>query len=210
MQPREKFQMRGVESLSNQELLAIMLSKGIKGYNFSTVAKQVEGKILGSVSQGLDIYEQMISVKGVGKVKAMQILAGIELGARIYSLHKEKGGRIYNSKEAWNILKYIGRYKQEHVVGLFLNARYELLKKQTVAIGSLDRISIKPRDIIIPALSLNCAYILLAHNHPSGDHTPSVEDISFTKNLKESCDIVGLQLLDHLVITQEGWSRVEI
>lgn len=202
--------MRGVRALSNQDLIAIILSNGVKGYNFRTVARRVEASLEHSVSQGLNPFLEIQSVKGVGRVKAMQILAGIELGVRIYNLHKDKKTRVINTQEAWNILSYISKYKKEHFVAIFLNARYEILKKQTIAIGGLSRISVKPRDIIFPALTQNCAFIVIAHNHPSGDHTPSNEDIEFTKNLKKSFDIVGLVLLDHLVISENGWSRVEI
>ncbi|HRI05460.1 MAG TPA: DNA repair protein RadC [Candidatus Dojkabacteria bacterium] len=210
MQPREKFLLRGIDALSTEDLLAIILSSGVKGHNFRTVATRLSKKITTTVSQGGNLFEEMQNVPGVGVVKAMQVLSGIELGIRIYGLDKDKKVRIVNTEQAWNFLQYISRYKQERVVAVFLNARYELLKKVTVALGSLNRISIKPRDILIPALTNNSAYIIIAHNHPSGDHTPSNEDILFTKDLKQSLDLVGISFLDHLVISENGWSRVEV
>lgn len=210
MQPREKFKLRGIEGLTNRDLISIILSTGTKGQDFSTVASKVETKIDRSVSQGLNIYTELQSVAGVGSVKAMKILAGIELGVRLYNLNKDKRVRIFNTQDAWNLLSYIRKYKQERIVAVFLNARYEFIKKQVIAIGSTNRISIKVKDILIPALLSNSTYVVLAHNHPSGDHTPSNEDIEFTKGLKKSFDSIGLYLLDHLVISENGWSRVEI
>jgi len=196
--------------LSTEELLALILSKGVKGYNFRTLSRMVFASLRHSVSQGLNPYGEPISIKGVGKVKAMQVVAGIELGARLYNLEKDKCTRVFNSEQAWNLLNYIGKFKQERLVALLLNGRYELIKKQTISIGQLGKISIQPREVLVPALQNNSCYVLIAHNHPSGDHIPSKEDIDFTITLKECLDMVGIYLLDHLVISGNGWSRVDI
>lgn len=210
MQPREKFLSRGIDSMSNEELLAVIISKGIKGYNFTSISASVYRKVKRCVSQNLDIFEEIKGIKGIGEVKAMQIVAGIELGKRIHNADNIRKIKILNTEEAWKMLEYMSKYRKEHVIAIFLNARYEVLKKEVIATGSLDRITIHARDIVTPALRLGCAYIILAHNHPSGDSTPSNEDKVFTLSLKSALDIMGIKLLDHLVISSSGWQSVDI
>jgi DNA repair protein RadC len=93
-------------------------------------------------------------------------------------------------------------------MAVYLNARYELLGKRTIRIGSLNRLSVSPRDIIIPALEFNSAGVILAHNHPSGDSEPSKEDVILTKRIEKAFDIVGLSLIDHLVVARKNWVSV--
>lgn len=211
MLPREKFLKRGVDNLSDMELIAILVGRGIKGYDFmkvsrslvSTIRKQLEG------NDGITV-EGISTVCGVGVVTAMRIVAGIELGRRLYDLHDEKGCFVRNSEDAFGVLKDIGKKKQEHIVCLFLNSRFELIKRKTICIGSLDGVSILPRDIIIPALEFNASSVVMAHNHPSGDPTPSREDVLITKRISQGLELVGLNFLDHVIVTQKGWSRVNI
>ena len=101
-------------------------------------------------------------------------------------------------------------FNQENIVGVFLNARFEVLRKKTIAIGTFDRANVLPRDVIIPALEVNASSVILAHNHPSGASEPSREDIIVTKRMKKSLELVGLELLEHLVISEEGWLSIEI
>jgi len=143
-------------------------------------------------------------------VTAMRILSGIELGRRLYEV--DSGEKIFlkTSNDAYTLLRDISRRKQEHVVALFLNSRFELLARRTICIGSLDGVSVLPRDIIIPALEVNASSVVLAHNHPSGDPTPSSDDIVITKRISEGLSLVGLNLLDHIVIGEKGWERVDL
>ncbi len=98
--------------------------------------------------------------------------------------------------------------RQEYLVCLFLNARYELLKKKVISIGTVDSLSISPRDIIVSALETNSVYIVLAHNHPSGSSAPSNEDLAVTTRLKDALDLVGMKLLDHIIVASDGWRSV--
>jgi DNA repair protein RadC len=93
---------------------------------------------------------------------------------------------------------------------LFLNSRFEVLDRRVICIGSLDGVSVLPRDIIIPALELNASSVVIAHNHPSGDVSPSNEDVMITKRIQEGLELVGLNLLDHIVIGKDNWKRVEV
>jgi DNA repair protein RadC len=209
MLPREKFSKRNISALTDTELVAIILSTGIKGRDFMQLSSDVLRKIK-SVGHLDYIFPTIKLLRGVGEVKAMKIVAGIELGKRLYGKEDPQKIRVVNSQQAYEYVKRIGKYKQEHLVAVYLNARYELLLKRTVSIGSLASVSVSPRDIIIPGLESNCAFVVLAHNHPSGDPTPSGEDVELTKQFKSALEIVGIQLLDHLVVGGEGWESVTL
>ncbi len=203
MLPREKFQEMGIDSLSEEELVSILIGSGVKGVCFSKLAK----KILKILKEGNISYEEMIKIKGLGNVKTIQIISAIELGRRIYDF-RNKDIIVSNSQLAFNELKYLVQKKQEYLVCLFLNARYELLSKKTIAIGTVDSLSISSRDIIISALNFNSVYVIIGHNHPSGVSKPSDEDIAITERIKSSLDLVGIKLLDHLVVASDGWRSV--
>ncbi|MDD4382117.1 MAG: DNA repair protein RadC [Candidatus Dojkabacteria bacterium] len=210
MFPREKFLTKGIDNLSDMDLVAIIVGRGIKGKNFLSVSKSVINKMRKVVVRGDSIDINDINcVDGIGTVTAMRILAGIELGKRIYDLGTKERYVVRNSGEAYEILKDIAKKKQEHIVALFLNSRFEVLERRVICIGSLDGVSILPRDIIIPALELNANSIVMAHNHPSGDAMPSTEDEDITKRIKEGLELVGLNLLDHIVIGDNQWQRVD-
>lgn len=211
MFPREKFLTRGIDNLSDMDLVAIIVGRGIKGRDFLSVSRSVINKMRKVVSNRGDMNINDINcVNGIGTVTAMRILAGIELGRRIYGLVDSEKCFVKNSQEAYEILKDIAKKKQEHIVALFLNSRFELLGRKVICIGSLDGVSVLPRDIIIPALEINANSIVMAHNHPSGDATPSNEDIDITRRIKEGLELVGINLLDHIVIGKDMWERVDL
>ncbi len=211
MLPREKYLQKGLTNLSDMELIAILVGKGVKGRNFLDVSKSVLLQMKRVVQKKTEIdIKDIVGVEGIGLVTAMRILSGIELGRRLYEV--DSGEKIFlkTSNDAYTLLRDISRRKQEHVVALFLNSRFELLARRTICIGSLDGVSVLPRDIIIPALEVNASSVVLAHNHPSGDHTPSSDDIVITKRISEGLGLVGLNLLDHIVIGEKGWERVDL
>lgn len=211
MLPREKYIQKGIDNLSDMELIAILVGSGIKGRDFLVVAKSILSKMRKMLSQKKQIqFQDITEIEGVGNVTAMKILCGIELGKRLYDLNSCEKSIVRNSEEAFVILGDIGKKKQEYVVALFLNSRFEVLDRRTICIGSLDGVSVLPRDIIIPALELNASSVVIAHNHPSGEPTPSQEDIIITKRISEAFDLVGLNLLDHIVIGGKQWRRVEV
>ncbi len=211
MFPREKFLTKGIDNLSDMDLVAIIVGRGIKGKDFLSVSKSVINKMRKVVGKGDSIEINDINcVDGIGTVTAMRILAGIELGRRMYDLGNSDRCFVRNSQDAYEILKDISKRKQEHIVALFLNSRFEVLERRVICIGSLDGVSILPRDIIIPALELNANSIVMAHNHPSGDATPSMEDEDITRRIKDGLELVGLNLLDHIVIGDNQWQRVDL
>lgn len=211
MLPREKYIERGIDSLSDMELLAILIGRGIKGKNFISVSRSLLSRMRSILESKKAItLDSIRDVDGIGKVTGMKVLCGIELGRRLYDIGSTDKVFIKNSEDAYSVLKYIGKRKQEHIVALFLNSRFEVISKKTICIGSLDGVHILPRDIIIPALEFNASSVVMAHNHPSGDSTPSAEDVGITRRINTALELVGLTLLDHIVIGAEEWRRVEI
>ncbi len=211
MLPREKYIERGIDSLSDMELLAILVGKGIKGKNFLSISRSLLSRMRELLESKKEItLESIRDINGIGEVTGMRIICGIELGRRLYDTRESQRRFVRNSQEAYSLLRYIGRRKQEHIVALFLNSRFEVIAKRTVCIGTLDGVNVLPRDIIIPALEYNANSIVMAHNHPSGDCSPSSEDVEITRRISSALELVGLSLLDHIVISSSGWKRIEI
>lgn len=211
MLPREKFTKRGIDALSDSELVAIIVGSGIQGKNFKSLARSIIYKFQKKLEQEKNVtLKDLSSIDGIGQVTAMKILAGIELGRRLYSIRETGVEIVMNSEQAYALLKEIGTRKKEYIVCLFMNSRFEVIKREVISIGSLDGVGIVPRDIIIPALECNAAHVVMAHNHPSGDATPSKEDILVTQRVSEALSLVGLKLIDHLVITEKDWKCIDI
>ncbi|MBU1119703.1 DNA repair protein RadC [Patescibacteria group bacterium] len=209
MLPREKYLERGIDSLSDMELIAIIIGSGIKGHDFMSVSRSVVYRIRKSIKKnGYVDIKDIVDILGIGLATAMKILSGIELGRRLYDLGSKEKTTVSNSQEAYYLLKGMGSKKQEYIVGLFLNSRFELLEQRTLAIGTVDGAGLLPRDVIIPALELNASSVILAHNHPSGDPLPSDEDFAVTERVVKALDLVGMKLLDHMVIGRESWKSI--
>jgi DNA repair protein RadC len=211
MLPREKFQRSGIDSLSDNELISILVGSGIKGKDFKSISLSVLRKIQKSIKKGKEIaLKDLSTIEGVGEITAMRILSGMELGRRVYGIYSNQRFLIYNSKDAYELLKNIANYKQEHIVALYLNSRFELLEQKTIRIGGIDNAQLLPRDVITYALDSNASYVVLAHNHPSGECTPSQEDILLTKRLDEAMELMGIKLLEHIVIAKDGWKSIDV
>ena len=211
MLPREKLLKSGISVLSDIELIEILVGSGIKGRDFKQISRSVMEVIKDSVKQG-----ELLSIKrlkeknGVGNVVAMRVVAGIELGKRVYGMFDKEVIRVTDSQSAYEILKDMSTLKRERVDILCLNSRFELLCRESIALGSLNCANLSPREVIYTSVVNNSAFVILAHNHPSGDSTPSDEDITLTRNIKDALDLVGIQFLDHIVIGRSDWKSISI
>lgn len=211
MLPREKYFEKGLDGLSDTDLISILVGSGIKGHSFLSVARKLVLRIRKTLeTKGEVVIEDLLDIEGVGNITAMRITCGIELGRRLYDLHPLDKILVKNSHDAFLLLKEYEKKKQEYIIGLFLNSRFELLKKKVLGLGTVNGAEIMARDIIIPALEVNAVSVIIAHNHPSGDATPSDADISITKNLAYVLDLVGIKLLDHIVIGIDSWKSVPL
>lgn len=199
--PRERLLRQGAKSLSNQELIAILLGTGTKHESVLAVANRVLLTFEKLHNLKFATLEEMTEIKGIGEAKAVLLLAAIELGRRLASKEGEQRFTIRSPEDAANFLMQdMTSLQQEHFVCLFLNVKNQILHKKTIFVGSLNASIVHPREIFREAVKRSAASIICAHNHPSGVPTPSPEDIDVTTRLYEAGKIVGVDLLDHVII----------
>ena len=207
--PYEKCLSAGAGSLSDKELLAVLLRCGTHGENAVELASRIlyhqnENGLLGIHNIS---YEELINIKGIGKVKAVQILCISELAKR---LAKASAKDMLCFQSPYTIAQYymedLRHEKQEHMKLLMLNTKSMLIGELDIAIGTVNASLITPRELFIEALQKNAVSIIILHNHPSGDVTPSSEDILITNRIKEAGELIGITLLDHLIIGNNCYS----
>lgn len=199
--PRERAVRLGPNHLTNQELLAILLGSGSKEESVMTLAGRVLMHFEGLKLLHDATIEELTAIKGIGPAKGVQILAAIELGRRM-SQYKPHEKYVIRSPDdgASFIMEELRMLKQENFVVLFLNTKNQVIHRQTIFVGSLNASIVHPREVFREAVKRAAASIIVAHNHPSGDPTPSQEDIQVTRRLVESGKMIGIELLDHLII----------
>lgn len=199
--PRERLVRQGASSLSNQELIAILLRTGTKQESVLHLANRVLNYFEQIQELKNASIEEITAVKGIGQAKAVQLLAAVELGKRLAQQKTDDKFTIRSPKDAATYLMHdMTSLNQEHFVTLFLNVKNQILHKQTIFIGSLNASIVHPREIFREAVKRSAASIICAHNHPSGNPSPSTEDIDVTKRLYEAGLLMGIELLDHVII----------
>lgn len=202
--PYEKCLRYGASVLSDTELLAVLLRTGTKGINSLELAHNILHLSSGDDSL-LNIHyltlQKLKKIKGIGTVKAIQILCLSELAKRLAKANA-KEGLVFNlpSTIAEYYMEEMRHQKQEHMKLLMLNTKSKLIGESNISKGTVNASLISPRELFIEALENSAVSIILLHNHPSGDPTPSKEDILLTKRVKEAGDLIGITLLDHIII----------
>ncbi len=199
--PRERLLNYGVEHLSNEELMAIILKTGTKNESAKIIASRVL-KEVGNINniQNLTI-NKLITIKGIGKVKAIELKAALELGRRVYYCQDNDKIKMDNAEKIYNYCRYYFiNKKQEHFYCLYLDCKNNLIDKRLLFIGTLNKSIVHPREIFKEAYLLSASNIICVHNHPSGDINPSKEDLNFTNNLVKIGLIQGIPILDHIII----------
>jgi len=199
--PRERFEKNGPESLSNHELIALLLRTGTKDESVLQLANRLLAHFEGLRLLKDATLDEITAIKGIGKAKAIQVLAAVEIGRRVANLAYNDRYVIRSPEDGANYVMHDMRFlSQEHFVCIYLNTKNQVLHKKTVFIGSLNASIVHPREVFKEALRRSAASIICAHNHPSGDPTPSREDIEVTKRLLECGKLLGIDLLDHIII----------
>ncbi|WP_206711506.1 RadC family protein [Peribacillus faecalis] len=204
--PRERFLREGARGLTNQELIALLLRTGTKNESVLQLAERLIIKFDGLRLLKDASVEEITSINGIGEAKAIQLLTAVELGRRVHNLITTDRYVIRSPEDCANFLMEEMRFlSQEHFVCVYLNTKNQVLHKQTVFIGSLNSSIVHPREVFKEAFRRSAASIICAHNHPSGDPTPSKEDIDVTKRLIECGRLIGIDILDHLIIGEKKY-----
>ena len=204
--PRERLMSFGEKALSDHELLAILLRTGTKEENVLNLALRLLQAFPHLSDLKTASLSQLQQIKGIGLIKAIELKAAIELGYRIHQHRPLIQGSITSTTAAgkW-LVQEMFDLQQEHLVCLFLNSKNEIIKYQTIFMGTVNSSVVHPREIFKEAVKYPTARIIIAHNHPSGDTTPSKADLNFTRRMIECCDLMGIELLDHLIIGKDEY-----
>lgn len=198
--PRERLIKEGADKLSNQELLAILLRTGTKNESVLQLASRVLKEVQSIRRLTEASIEELTSIKGIGLAKAVQIKAGVELGRRVAQKRAEMFTISSPQDVADYLMEILSLEQQEKFYCLYLNTKNQIIYEKTVFIGSLNASIVHPREVYKEAIKQSAASIIVAHNHPSGDPTPSREDIQVTQRLVSAGEILGIECLDHLII----------
>lgn len=204
--PRERLLCYGVEQLSNEELLAILLKTGTRDMSAKVLASYLL-KEIGNISELQHTsYQVLAQMKGIGRAKACTLLATVELGKRVL----QKKSILYQKfTDAYQVASYyqdkIGHFKQEYFICIYLDVSKKLIHEKVLFIGTLNRSLVHPREVFKEAYQVSASSIICVHNHPSGEVLPSKEDVLFTSQLVKVGKMLGIEVIDHIIIGEDKY-----
>ena len=215
--PYEKLEMYGAHTLSNAELLAIIIKNGTKEESSVTLAQKILSlsKKQNCIQDNLNFLqelsiEEFMKVKGIGKVKAIQLKATCELAKRISKPIENIKTKVKTPQDIVSLLMdELKMEKREIVKVIIMNSRNVILKIQTISQGGTNSVQVDTKDILMEAIKIGAPKIIMVHNHPSGEPTPSKEDIEFTQKLEKAAEILGIGLLDHIIIGYNQYTSIK-
>lgn len=205
--PREKMEKYGPGKLSDAELLAILLRTGTKDLNVLKLAQKILQKFKNEKFIDITI-DELKTIHGLGMAKACEIIACFELGRRM--LKGKKTSILLSPKDVWERMEDVRRSRKEHFVVFYLDSRNQEIQREIISVGTLNESLIHPREVFEEAIKHNAAGIILAHNHPSGDTKPSEADIEITKKLIHAGKILDIKIIDHVIVGNDSWSKIEV
>ena len=201
LKPYEKFKQYGVDYLSDTELMAILLRTGTKSANVLELASTLIGETNHLLHLYEHTYESLQAIHGIGEIKAIQILTLLELSRRIAATSYDVSEPLTSPGAiAGRFMESMRHQKKERLLAIYLDAKCRVMSHEMVSEGSLTASIVHPREVYKGAINKSAHSIVVMHNHPSGDPTPSKEDIAITKRLYEAGEVLGIRLLDHIVI----------
>lgn len=205
--PRERLLILGAEALSAQEVLALILGRGIRGESVMVSAQRLLSEFGNIKNLATASVEELNKIKGIGPAKAAQIKAAFELGKRLEICFDEEQKPEVKSPEAAikSVKNQLKGKKKECFLSILLDTRNHLIRTQMISTGSLDSSIVHPREVFKEAISSSAASVIFVHNHPSGDPTPSEDDIKLTGRLVEAGEILGIEVLDHIIVCDKEY-----
>lgn len=205
--PRERLMREGPQALNREEVLAIIIGRGTAGRSVMDIAHELVVRFKTMPALAAASIEELQQVKGIGPAKACQLKAALELVRRLDEpLDPDCGTEISRPEAVFGLLRSeCGRERRECFWVLYLDSRNRLIGRQKVSVGSLDSTLAHPREVFDGAVRAAAAAVIVVHNHPSNDPTPSDEDIRLTRRLMEAGRVLGIKLLDHVVVTRQGY-----
>jgi DNA repair protein RadC len=209
--PRERLQRIGVEALSAQEILALLLGRGISGESVMITAQRLLSQFGGLKGIAGASLEELSQVRGIGIAKASQIKAAVELANRVEGYSESVGKIPLKTPEdiAGLVQGRLKDKKKEYFLAILLDTRNQLIRTAEISVGSLDSSIVHPREVFKEAISASAASVIFVHNHPSGDTEASEDDIALTKRLAQAGEIVGIDVLDHIIIGGKSYTSLK-
>lgn len=208
--PRERLLRAGAEALSSAELVSIILGTGVRGQTALSLAGSVMRAFGGLRGIAAASTRDLAGHRGIGTAKAVQLKAAVELGRRAVTLEPEDLVQVSGPGDVASLLMGEMRYfDREHFRVVLLNAKHRIIDIVTVSVGCLDSSLVHPREVFKECLRRNSACIILVHNHPSGDPTPSTDDVAITRRLASSGLILGIEVLDHIIVGDNRYSSLK-
>jgi len=204
--PRERLQHRGAAALSNAELLAIVLRTGVGGENVLNMAQRLLSTYGGLAGLARASFGELSREHGMGTAKTAQVQAALELGRRLLIASPDERPQITSPADAANLLMpEMELLEQEHLRTLLLDTKHHVLASPTIYVGNVNTSVIRVAELFREAIKLNCAALIVAHNHPSGDPTPSPDDIRVTEQIVQAGKLLDIEVLDHLIIGRQRY-----
>jgi DNA repair protein RadC len=198
--PREKIACKGASALSDTELIEAIIGRGTKRRDVREISKEINRLIL---ERGNAIrYDDLQAIEGIGPTKASQIMSCFELGRRYFG--PKDNGKVTRPEDILPLVAHLREKRQEHFVCIALNGAGEVLGNRVITVGLLNHSLVHPREVFADAITDRAASVICVHNHPSGSLEPSSQDIAITTQLKEAGSILGIQLIDHIIVTRTG------
>lgn len=207
--PRERLEHIGARALSDQELLAIILRTGYKDQSVIALAQTILDHFEHLYHFKEATIPELMAIKGLGKVKAIELKAILEFGWRVHRASQPKLGKVNSSYGLGNMLvEELKDAYQEELIAIYLNTKNEIIQQKRIFVGSLNQSVAHPREIFRYAVRISAAKAVIVHNHPSGNPEPSQQDIAFTKRMRQAGELLGIELLDHLIIGEDRYYSI--
>jgi DNA repair protein RadC len=204
--PRENLRKNGPGYLSDEELLQVLLGTGVKGCSVVQLSRRVLACLEENVTRFREdspaFLDALVSIRGMGSAKAAAVAAFLELSSRLLDGNRRT---VRDTGDVIPLISSLSGKKQEYFIRITLNGGNRLISKSVVTIGLLDQALVHPREVFAEAIRERAAKVIVAHNHPAGDNSPSKEDVKVTENLAQAASILGIEFLDHIIITETGY-----